>query len=501
MNLKHEDDLYNIVLSAPIGICVLNSETLAGEIVNDSFLEVAGKPREDIIGKFYWDAFAEAREYYEDALNQAVANDEPYYANEVELMLIRHGREEMVFVTFVYSPIKNSEGKVTKVAVWVLENTAQVIARQKIQTANNDLERAQTDLQNLFQKLEESEIALRLAVSAANFGTWYIQSVTREFITDARLKELFGYYPDEDITIEGALAQITDEYRGFVSATLENAIYKGGDYDVTYPVIGLHNDKLRWLRAIGNLKADPSGEFSAFTGVVMDISEQKQDEQRKNDFIGMVSHELKTPLTSLNAYLQVLQTKILAGADSFTSGALDQSVKQVRKMTVMINGFLNVSRLESGKINIEKQLFDMSEMVAEIEEETIAMISTHQFIFHPVESVYVTADKDKIAQVLSNLISNAVKYSTAGTLIKVSCAAVNNNAQISVTDEGAGIHEQDIDRIFERYSRIQTDHNQHISGFGIGLYLSKEIIKRHGGKIWVESKSGIGSTFYFSLPL
>ena len=113
-----------------------------------------------------------------------------------------------------------------------------------------------------------------LAIDAANFGTWFIQSVTREFITDARLKELFGYYPDEELSIEQALAQITEEYRGFVTTKLEDAIYHNGDYDVTYPVIGLHDIKLRWLRAIGNLKADPSGAFSAFTGVVMDITEQ-----------------------------------------------------------------------------------------------------------------------------------------------------------------------------------------------------------------------------------
>src|SRR3954469_15298143 len=116
MGLEKQEDLQNVVLNAPIGICILDAATLTGEIVNDSFLEVAGKPAEAIIGKFYWDAFAEAREYYEGALNSVVAEGVPYYANEVELMLIRHGKEEMVFVTFVYSPIKNKHGKVTKVA-------------------------------------------------------------------------------------------------------------------------------------------------------------------------------------------------------------------------------------------------------------------------------------------------------------------------------------------------------------------------------------------------
>lgn len=105
------------------------------EIVNDKFLEVAGKPYEAIFGRFYWDAFAEARSYYEAALAEVVQTGEAYYADEVELMLIRHGREETIFVTFVYSPIEGDAGKVSKIAVWVLENTKQVTERQRVDTA------------------------------------------------------------------------------------------------------------------------------------------------------------------------------------------------------------------------------------------------------------------------------------------------------------------------------------------------------------------------------
>src|ERR1700733_2815718 len=100
-------DLNKIVLYAPIGICLLNADTLVAEIVNDKFLEVAGKPYDAIFGQFYWDAFAEARPYYEAALNGVVRTGEAYYANEVELMLIRHDREENIFVTFVYAPVKD----------------------------------------------------------------------------------------------------------------------------------------------------------------------------------------------------------------------------------------------------------------------------------------------------------------------------------------------------------------------------------------------------------
>jgi PAS domain S-box-containing protein len=497
---------------------------------------------------------------------------------------------------------------------------------EELTASNEELAATNDELLAAQQRIEEGEVALRLAIDAANFGTWFIHSVTREFITDERLKELFGYYPQENLSIEQAIAQIREDYREYVATALENAIYKGGDYDVTYPVIGLHDEKLRWLRAIGNLKADPSGAFSAFTGVVMDITEpylaaqqisaaeenlrmatesgelatwfldeklrkitasarfneffgfmpgeevpytaavsqivpeyrqmvldavaasfnsgahfkveyplsgfhdgkkrwvrsvgkfvadekngnyitgvmaditeQKMDEQRKNDFIGMVSHELKTPLTSLNSYLQVLQLKAVKSGDDFISTAMDQSLKQVKKMSTMINGFLNISRLESGKINIDKQRFDMAELVKESEAETILMNSSHTFIFHPVEKTMVNADKDKIGHVIHNLISNAVKYSKTGSTIQIACLTVNGHAHFSVADEGMGIDPQHVAHIFQRYYRVKSNNN--ISGFGIGLYLSAEIIERHGGKIWVDSEPGRGSIFYFSLPL
>jgi PAS domain S-box-containing protein len=133
MNIENQAELYLLVMSAPVGICVLDAETLIAEIVNESFIEVAGKPREVILGSFYWDTFAEVREHYESALANVVAQGKPYSATEAELILHRHGRDETVFVTFVYAPLKSNTGEVKKVAVWVLENTLQVTQRQKVE--------------------------------------------------------------------------------------------------------------------------------------------------------------------------------------------------------------------------------------------------------------------------------------------------------------------------------------------------------------------------------
>ncbi|GAB4028792.1 sensor histidine kinase [Spirosoma koreense] len=128
-----EEILWEMVRQAPIGICLLNAPDLVAESVNDSFLEVAGKPYEVIMGKHYWEPFAEVASYYEPALNQVVETGEAYYANEVEMVLIRHGQPETIYVTFAYIPLKDRAGRVQKVAVWVLENTFQVTQRKKVE--------------------------------------------------------------------------------------------------------------------------------------------------------------------------------------------------------------------------------------------------------------------------------------------------------------------------------------------------------------------------------
>jgi len=162
---------------------------------------------------------------------------------------------------------------------------------------------------------------------------------------------------------------------------------------------------------------------------------------------------------------------------------------------------LNVSRIESGKISIDRQLFNLDDVITDVIKESELTATTYQIRFLPCGPVDVFADKEKIASVITNLVSNAVKYSPKGSPIEIQCEATANTVRVSVKDEGVGIAEQDQGQLFERYYRVEDDHTKYISGFGIGLYLSAEIVRRHEGTIGVESKKGAGSTFYFTLPL
>src|SRR6478735_1174757 len=167
-----EQNIRNMILEAPVGISLLDASTLVSEIVNDSFIGIAGKPYEAIAGKFYWDTFAEARAYHEESLQKVVKEGIPFYANEVELMLVRHGKEETVFVTFVYAPIKNTNGEVNKVAVWVLDNTQQVMARQEIQKGIDKL---------------------NVVIAASELGTFELNLVTDIVECSNRFYQIFGY--------------------------------------------------------------------------------------------------------------------------------------------------------------------------------------------------------------------------------------------------------------------------------------------------------------------
>jgi two-component system CheB/CheR fusion protein len=358
-----------------------------------------------------------------------------------------------------------------------------------------------TELKRIQHELDVTNKMLGMAMDSAAMGTWSIDLQTREFIPSPRLKEIFGFYPDEKMTYEASIAQIDSEYQSLVMNAVEANISNGEKYDVEYPLRGLHDEKLRWVRANGNLTHDRDGKPNYFTGVLHDITTHKEDDIRKTDFIAMASHELRTPLTSLQAYIQMLAARAKKDGDTFALGALEKANIQVKKMAALINGFLNTSSFEAGKIYLNEQSFEIEALLTEMVEDMLLTNKSHNIILKSCSPLIVTADLDKITQVINNFLSNAVKYSPKGSNIEISCHESKGMLQFGIKDEGPGIKPDDQKKLFDRYYRIENEETKHISGFGLGLYLSAEIIHQHNGKVWVESEVGKGSTFYFSLPL
>ena len=343
--------------------------------------------------------------------------------------------------------------------------------------------------------------AARIAIEAANVGTWMIDDATRVFISSSRVKELFGYESGQELSFEAALLCVSEKHRDKIAAGIEETFRSGKPYHVDFSTSGLPELKLRWVKAVGGLYTDPDGKLTHISGVMMDITEQKQQELRKNKFIGMVSHELQTPLTSLKAYVQMLHAWARKQKDHFTVGALAKMEKQVKKMGNMINGFLSLNQVESGNIHLDLKDFDLNALIHDTLEETRLLNPGRTITFSQMESIELQADPDKIEQVLVNLISNAIKYSPAEGLIEITTETIGDMAEVRVKDEGFGIAPVDMKKLFERYYRVENKQTEQIPGFGIGLYLCAEIIRIHNGKIWGESEPDKGSVFCFQLPL
>ena len=340
----------------------------------------------------------------------------------------------------------------------------------------------------------------QLALDSANVGIWVMDATSRKFLSSPRTKALFGFLPDEKMSFEDALLKVVDKHRRTVVTAVEKAIKTHGNLYIECLVGTLPEKKHRWVSITGGFSATDSSN-NYFSGIVIDVTEQKQNDLRRSKFIGIVSHELKTPLTALKAYVQMLSNWAKKQKDSFTIGTLSKVEKQVKKMLNMINSLLNLSGAEAGKIHLIKQEFLLDELISEVIEETLFITASHQIVLLPCESIRINADRDKVEQVLVNLLSNAAKYSGNAEPIEMTCALQEHNVTVSIRDHGLGISSQDIEKLFLPHYRVESKETEKIEGFGIGLYLCAEIIQRHNGKIWVESELGKGSTFKFTLPI
>ena len=468
-----------MVEHSPVAMLVTQGKDMIITTFNPLALKMIGKD-ESILLKPILEAIPEIKgQPIIDRLYDAFHNSKESFVYEEPVMIYQEGKPYMGFFNINYKPIIEN-GQTVGVMHSAVDVTEQVLARKSVQNA---------------------EEMLRFSVESANIATWYIDIKKSESFPSKRLKEFFGYDPDEEMPYEDALLQIPVEYRHKVTKAIESTLSTGEGYNIEYPIVGYHDQKLRWVRAVGKVEKDGLGNLSHFSGVLIDITEQKQDEIRKNDFIGMVSHELKTPLTSLTAITQMLYIKAQKNGETFYSVALKKSTIQLLKMRMLINGFLNVSRLESGKILLLKTEFNLNQLINDVVNDVILTASSHKIKIIECKSIMVNADQEKISSVINNLLTNAIKYSEIGTAIEVKCEKIENKVQVSISDEGMGIHPQDIEKLFDRYYRVESTQTKFISGFGIGLYLSAEIVHRHDGKIWVESELAKGSTFHFDLPL
>lgn len=234
------------------------------------------------------------------------------------------------------------------------------------------------------------------------------------------------------------------------------------------------------------------------------LSEQlaaQELEKRRNEFISIVVHELKTPLTSLKGFAQLLQRRIAKVGDEQTGNMVKRIDSQVNKLTELIDDFLDVNRISGGKLQLRADYFDFDALVEEIVVELQPITEQHTIHCTVTSQKVIWGDRTRVGQVITNLITNAIKYAPETDRILVETDVDGEAVILRVQDFGPGILPELQNVIFAPFYRIDQPENRAVTGLGLGLYISAEIIQRQHGRIWVESEKGQGATFCFSLPI
>ncbi|PVH24276.1 PAS domain S-box protein [Sphingobacterium corticibacter] len=348
--------------------------------------------------------------------------------------------------------------------------------------------------------IAERERKLQLILDAAKVGTYTFNKKTRRIQLNEQSRKLFGFTRKELITEDFPLEQTVAEFIPMATAAMENAIADNRSYDYSYQIVDKRSGAIKWLRSVGNSQSDPS--LDVVFGVIIDITDQKAEEKRKTDFLGIASHELRSPLTALTGYLHILGYKGNGMSSENLANTVKKAEQQTNRMKALIDGFLDASIIDEGKMSITRSDINVVEMLSDIYHTYKDTIHSHQFSMDiPTENVIAFADRGKLEQVVTNFLNNAIKYTSKGGLVKLFASVKNDTVMIGVRDQGEGISQENQDKLFDKFFRISDPSSKDVAGFGIGLFVSKEIVLLHGGNIGVESEQGKGSTFWFTLPL
>jgi PAS domain S-box-containing protein len=272
------------------------------------------------------------------------------------------------------------------------------------------------------------------------------------------------------------------------------------DYEI---VQDFKNLGKRILLLNGRKILDPASRTDLILVSIEDVTEKRSAEQQKDDFISIAGHEIKTPITVIKAQAQMLQKRSQKFGDEAFTQSLGKIDEKTDKLIALINYLLDITQIETGEMQLVKADFDLETLVAESVEEKRIVDTNHKFVLQGSCTATVFADRFRISQVLNNLLNNAAKYSPADSEINIKLTKSSNKDYIviSVKDFGMGVPEEEQGHLFRRFSRSSNVKNMNIGGLGLGLHISKEIVKQHNGKIWFKSEAGKGSTFYFRIPV
>jgi PAS domain S-box-containing protein len=349
------------------------------------------------------------------------------------------------------------------------------------------------------EALEKHEKLLRGITTAAPTGLWQSDADGNIIYINQTWIDWTGI-PFERQLGKGWLDGVVKEDRPIARSKFLSDFQVRTYYEAEFRIHHVDGTE-HWCVASGKPQYNKDGVFEGYIGSGVDITEQKLLQQQKDSFIGIASHELKTPVTSIKAYTQVLEKMLLKKGEVKEAAMISKMDGQLNRLTSLIADLLDVTKINSGRLQFNHENFDFNPLVIDLVEDLQRTTQKHKLITQLNESVILYADEERIGQVITNLITNAIKYSPDAKEIIISTKITENQLMFCVQDFGIGISEQNAQKVFEQFYRVNGLMQYTFPGLGLGLYISSEIIKQEGGKIWVDSKEGEGSTFCFTLPI
>jgi PAS domain S-box-containing protein len=474
---SESDKLTRFFLQAPAGICILDGPELTFELINPLYQQLF--PGRDLLHKPLLEAVPEVRDAaIWDVLQNVYTSGETFEGRELLIPLARttDGPVEDRYFNFIYQARKDHAGNTDGILVFVIEVTEIVQTKRRI---------------------EENASLLETQLNALPQIAWTSAKTGDVTYFNHRWYEYTGLTTAQSMGWDATQTVHPDDLQSAVQHTLAIvAGNSGGEFEGRYRRT---DGEYRWhLLRMVPIK-DGDGQVDYWLGTATDIHDLKLLQQQKDDFISIASHELKTPITSLKASLQLLDRMKDQPSPVMLPKLVEQANKSIDKVSTLVEDLLNSSKANAGQLHLNPSNFVISQVVQDCcnhvrSEGKFEIVTTGEM------ELQVYADSERIDQVMVNLVNNAVKYAANSREIQVHITREQDMARVTVTDQGPGIPAEKLPHLFERYYRVDSSGKQ-ISGLGLGLYISAEIIRKHGGQIGVESELGKGAAFWFTLPV
>ena len=445
---------------------------------NEQHFQLFGKSFEDSLQTpedFLSQIHEEDLAYVKKQLFEAAETTGVYFA---EFRIVRQDNGRIRWMTGYGRVTEREEGKATRMTGVMFDSTKQKEAEEELLSVQH---------------------SLNTALDAAQMGVWDLDLITRDTNRSPRHDQLLGFVSwQEQWSPVKAKQNIIEEDKPKFDEAYNN-LEVNGIFQLEARV--KHTDgSICWIYYFGRAFKNEEGKYQSAAGVIFDITDRKTVEKQKDEFLGIASHELKTPVTSIKAYAEILQETFSEAKDVNSARLMAKLDNQVDRLTKLIKDLLDVTKVSEGQLHLTIEKFSVEELIDNMVEEMQRTARQHTIRLTVSKLPAISGDKERIGQVLTNLLSNAIKYSPKSNEILVNAKHEENKIVISVTDFGIGMSQGTVSRLFERFFRSDNPMARSYPGLGLGLYISMEIMKRHKGTITVKSEKDKGSTFTMMLP-